>query len=1145
MPVGMRLKLRLFLEGVELPIVAVSINSQKNVAAAASIQVPANDYLLDLRPRTVVHLYAYDGYQGLPPEQQVRVGGAGVSIKQQIVADPAKGGIVPPVMAATPQLDRIDLENDNYKLIFGGELVGVQYAKSPMSRGMTLQCQDWSGYWDIAYQYMVDGFSLGGGGIKAAFTGASTTVFNDMLEGSGDIVTKLLGTAPRSYPGLKGTLLGGIVHLIEAIGGCYFGSKSIRGTNDFFSLAEMRLHLTQMVGANPTSAKDEMKLLHANGFGSLFSKTLGGLGKLVTVRQVLLALQRYIFHEIIPITAPRYVPSSADPTTASKEDVPLSADHATAPLVQAAETLRARALELKQRQAQCYDLVSGDQQSGARGGVTRELASLAKVATTAQLQARKAALKRGNLVQVAGYFETASRQFLQIQTACRSNKAGDDILPQADTSTAGRIQESLDAIAALMDQVRNATFIRDYKTTGVQPDPPPRLLQQIYRPDVWMVAPPRCNVLFPELYSQFNYGRNYLGEVSRILLRTHEAFYGSDILFDGFYMAPSRILGARTGNKMGKGRVGKQPDLSDAPAWVAKDMMDHELFTGIVPSFERMSDLNLHALRGGSIEINGARVGFAQLACNHIFFQYRFRTRGLSASGKFNPYAVLGFPMAIIDKYLADDQLRGPYDPKLAERLASQFANLPAGERANVTEVNASKVAELAADIAVERDATHYLGTPELISHTISAQGGGSTTYQMGYARTTNERTEFLGDNVGRSAKAKRKGNGKVPTVVAAFTAPTVGSKGIRGGKITDVKDVTKQYTRAQPRRKGGTTAADYASSALIPLFVAEQGFTGRQRKGTRVPVGVDLPATAYGPEVVALVGTGGNDVGSSGEVLVKFGAYRIVEELGRYVTEDVELPPEDLCFPPWYGDQYRTAQIGALYSYYFGTGAITDPTVVLGGSEPRRLGTGDVSRTLYLDVQSVFGAVLGDSILGDDDAPPVGLPTSASMAGGGMAGPPGDVDGSTPSVLGEVQARSPIKKAVDDIVRIYSATRTQHYDTPAFVNNYTWRPIATMVDMFGSADLQIGEDGVVTQGREGFHSRSFGDYDDLRQLVAGGPGSPQTILGVKASKGETSADQTSPQAKIAARLDTRKEKRMAVLRYLTALSASRGVVLG
>lgn len=1134
---GARLKLRLFLEGVEVPVVAATITSQKNSAASAAIQIPANDYGLDLKPRTLVHLFAYDGYKGAPPESQVWVGGAGISVKQQLSKDPDKEGPIPKpdAVANSPTLTTIDLENQNFKLIFGGEVVAIHYSKSPTSRGMNLQCVDWSSYWDIAYQYQVGGMSLGFGNLNQAFTGASTTLFSEFLKTSGDVVLELLNSPPRSYPELQGSLLGGLMHIIEAIGGCYFGPRAVKGTNDFFSLAEMRLHLTQMIGANPRSAKDEIRLLRANGFGSLFGKTLGGLGKLVTIRQVLNALQRYIFHEVIPITAPRYVPAKASSELSQTVNVPLQQSPKTAGLSQAAKKIKRRAQELKEAQKRATNI--------SVGGAMTDFTQLARAADEAYRKSKNAAASSGvgattgGLQQVASAFETARQQINTIGQMVQIKGSVSYEFPPMDTGEATRVIQLFDMVIKAMDRVNGTTYKQQVPGAQHQPHPPPRLITQVYRPDVWMVAPPRCNVIFPELYSQFSYGRNFLAEVTRMLLRTHEAFYGSDFLFDGHYMAPSKVLGARSAKVMGRGRMDYEPpDLSDAPASVLKDMMDHELYTGISPAFERMSDLNLHAIRGGSIEYEGVgKIGYAQLAVNHIFFQYRYRSRDLQVSGKFNPYLALGFPAVIIDKYVSDDKLRGGYDSVMAKRLAMSFANLPPKERQNVIEVNAAKVDQLANTIMEERYSTHYLGTPEMISHSLSATSGGSTQYQMAYARTTTEKTQFFGDNVGQAGKTKKKGKKNPYNIVAARSAPKVGSTGVLGGKIVEVTNVTSEYQRAQPSK--GKAKNRHGSSKTLPLFEGANQVGGRKDRATRVPVGVDKPAADYGPEVIAIVGSGGSTVAADGAASVRFEAYKIVEEVGQYIVADQNLPPEQLLFPPWYGEDYRTHKIGALYSDFFGVGAITDPTIVLGNAVEHKFGEGDPERTLRLDIQSVFEAVLAP-----EQHPPAGMSSTPTPAGGGTYGT--DREGNEREVLGEVEARSPVAEAIGEIVKVYSATRTAHYDTPSFVQNFTWRPIASMVDIFGTSDLHIDERGTVLSGREGFHSRAFGRYDDLRQLVTQDEYGPQKILGLEAAPSELN-DEKDTAKKVAQRLDTRKEKQEAVFRYLTALAASRGVLLG
>jgi len=97
------------------------------------------------------------------------------------------------------------------------------------------------------------------------------------------------------------------------------------------------------------------------------------------------------------------------------------------------------------------------------------------------------------------------------------------------------------------------------------------------------------------------------------------------------------------------------------------------------------------------------------------------------------------------------------------------------------------------------------------------------------------------------------------------------------------------------------------------------------------------------------------------------------------------------------------------------------------------------------------------------------------------------------------------------------------------FIKSYTWRPIASMVDMFGTYNLTLSPNGdhVVT-GFEGFHSRAFGQYADLFGLATP---EIESILGVK--RGDVAAQ----------RLDTRKRKQDAVLDFITALNMSRAVL--
>lgn len=1194
MTTALRLHLRLFLEGVEIPVISAHVQTQKNAAAMASIAIPFNDEALDLRPRTLVHLFFYDHFQGAPSDELLAIRGEGISVQQE--EDPDVGSGFPP-----EQEDReayadseSDIENSNYRLLFGGEVVGFSYSKNPQSRMFVLQCVDWSSYWDIAFQYQISGYSLGRGGIRAAFSGAATTVFNSFLDGSADIITQLLAAPPRNYPELRNTLLGGLMHVIEAIGGVYFGNRAIRGVNDFFSLAELRLHITQMIGANPYQQRDELRLLRARGFGSLWRRRLSGLGKQVSIRQVLLALQPYIFHEILPITTPRYVPPAFDPAAPNIDNVRLSDDRETEPLHRAADRLHSALEDIEGRIAASTDREEASRQSELRGGLVSELNQLIRVCRQAANRAQRVGRRPGpgkmmEIRQVVALFTTVGSTLENIKNLVATYSIADSIrsatqggsrlrgsrLPVAGTQEANRI---LRATSGARDGLRQIMEGQYQRQGARRAGPPPRLMNQLYVPDVWMVAPPRCNVIFPELYSDLSYSRNFNQEVSRLLLRTHSAFFGSDYFFDGFYIAPSKAVGARTNRSIARGRVGAERPMDDMdlPAYVARDLMDHELFTGIIPHFERMSDLNLHALRGGSFTINGQRVGFAQFACNHIFFQYRFRSRNLAVSGKFNPYLAFGFPVAVIDRYRTEDMDAAdlPHDQLVsrmlleAQRDGEGVDDGPPEDRARRQELARIRESELNDALLISRKNTHYLGTPQAMTHMVSAEQGGHTQIQMGYARTTNERAEFLGEDFRATRRRRRVRNVRRTTYVAALERPEVGTVGPHGGNVLSVEQVTDQYrsrqtlSRGQAIRRGqaGAPVTDQRLSrtprAVLPLFVPGSRATGRRLRQTVVEVGVERPVNQYPPEIAALVGSGGETqpmVPGGPTVTVTFQAYRIVEELGAYQQVNVPLPPEDLVFPPWYGEHYRTQNIGGLYSYFFGVGALTDPTTILGANNT----TGArVERTDGPNVDDSGGNTLSTS-----EERRLNIAVSRRLDGGDLSdivdpweadgndpqdqvrddeelGPPGEVG--EEDTLSTVRARSPIGEALDEIVKAYALIKMRNYDVHQFLKAYSWRPIASMLDILGSADLQISDDGVVQRGYEGFHSRAFGDYDDLRTLVGPSNGSrPRRILGLDTDQSE--ADLTM--AETAARLDTRKEKRQQVLRYLHRLLAGHGMV--
>jgi len=1016
--VGQRLRLRLFLEGVEVPVIAAEVQALPNAPAQCSIQIPPMPDGMEILPRTLVHLYFLDFYEATSPFPTPK-GASNPNADQsptQYEATQDTGGAADEslVTVSSETGDDPDLVNSRYKLLFGGEVVGFQWTKNQQNRSLVLQCLDWSNYWDYAYQW--NNTDLFGPGVKAIFSGGSTNLFTDFLEDEGSAIIRIIQTPSVQYPKLKG-LLGGIVHLLEAIGGSYYYGKQFAGENIFFSIAELKLHITQMITAyeaDPTSSR----LLNA-GYDSLLGRTLGGLGQQVSIRQAINALMGIIFHETYAQPCPTFVPGTGNsPSGQTRQSVrkdPNNAFIATA-ADQLLESITGVRTLLEQ-------LPNGEQGSSDAARVSLS-ASLANMRVTCRAVADR--IRDKSVASAKSFYASAGRSFDQAAAKAKQWRPG------ANANIISGINSLLsDAETQLK---RAAEFESVSSTKGITPA---RLNQHIFRPDVWFSAPPRCNVLFPEHYHTLTYERSFLQEPTRLLLKTNDEFFGEDELFDQFYFAPKGFT-LKTGGR----------ELQNI---LSNDILDHELFTGILPVFEKMGELNIFAARSGTVNGKVPKIGLAQRSTNFLYFKYRFAARQLSLQGRFNPYVAVGFPGLIIDKWVDEDQLA------LRQQLISQNGGIA------TKDINKLLGA-------------HFLANFTQVTHSVS-QNSGMTSLNCSYARQPSESVEFLGV-IRQDQKIQKRAEQDASrvSVVAAIEPPLANSMGPNMGRITAVQEVTQAYA-----------AQDVETGNKLDLY------QGPVREGTtqarvRVPIGLALPASEYGLDVVRLVG--------SPATIVEFRAFRVTEDVPRYRKETVDLPAEEYIRPGWYGDIWHPAMIGQAYQQFFQTGAITDEQ----------------------QVEAKQGASIG--VPREQAAQALQQAAEALDADDPLAAGPG---------LLALDKQSSIEAAVAFIAETYSFAKQKGLDIDNFIRGYTWRPIATMVDMFGTTDLTLDQDGhQAIQGIEGFHSRAFGDYNDLFGLV---PPDIENVVGIK--RGSTAAQ----------RGDIRGRRRAVVQSYVSAIQFARAIL--
>lgn len=1046
----------MFLEGVEVPIVGIQVQGLPNAPILAAIQIPPVPEGTRLLPRTLVHVFFLDHYESESPLLAAQRSSAAATEQRDPTA--YQNALNQRAAGERPaeEADGASMEEDltRYKLLFAGELMGFEWTKDASQRALVLQCADLSNYWDYAYQWNNTG--LFGPGIKALFSGGSTNLFTDFLLSSAEVITNILRTPSISFPNLKG-LAGGIIHLLESIGGSYYYDKKIAGQNIFFTLAELRLHINQMIVAvedDPTA----QRLLAIQGYGGLLNRLLGGMGGQTSIRQSITAMQSIIFHETYAQPCPKYIPGT-EGTVTGQVRKRLDQTPNTIFIVRNA-TAVADALEQIKLQLNVAE--------------NRPDVSLFSTSASVQKNLREQIITRFKKQQT--FLKNTIMRLRYVKPAVPS---ANSLLNTAQQriGTAATLtqhwnpnnQKSIEAVLVplnqAIDSLRRVAQL-SVVTNSRKSRTPARLVQQIFRPDVWFSAPPRCNVIFPEHYNRLNYRRSFMEEPTRLLLKTNDEFFGEDELFDRFYFAPKT-------RSVKKSKVNLQ-------ALLTNDLLEHELFTGILPVFEKMGELNIFAARGGVVNDKVPQVGLAQRSANFLYFKYRFASRQMTVSGRFNPYIALGFPALVIDKYVD------------ASTLALHNEML-------------QKIGQPTRDIN-KLLGTSFLGNATQVTMQVNQQSG-SMDVILSYPRQPEESVEFLGATDIEEVMVNKRLDQDVTRVtdVASIDMPKVQSVGPNLGRITRVQEVTQLY------RAAGEVKTLENSTSSKPLLLFSNTRAGQkprpasQRKTARVPVGMEVDARLLDKEVLKELGVDTEQVRRSGNLArpdfigknkewlaqprpLTIRVWRVEEEVPRFRQEVVDLPAEEYIRPGWYGEIWHPAKIGEAYDLFFSTGSITDPHNIFRSNDQAQDALNEASET------------------DDPHDPRKDIPLGYQLAAGAS-----------------------IEQAAAFLQATYSHIKAAGLDVEEFIRAYTWRPIATMVDIFGTRDLQLSPDGnFVVQGIEGFHSRAFGPYNNLFGLVTP---EIEDVVGLK--RGTTAAQKG----------DTRKVKQDAVKDYLAGLGIGRAIL--
>lgn len=764
------LHLRLFLEGIEVPVVSAVVSGTKNQPIIAQIQIVPTPMAFRIAPRTKVDLFFYDLYGMHGSTAAGDIDGiqftdrlSPVIPETSLEAEAREGGGVTRENLDVPQ------ELMRYRLLFTGEVIVRQYVKRSTSRAVVLQCMGNSSYWDLLAADQRGGM-LFGGSRRSTFAGMTQAPFWDLLAGNTGEVFEKLTQPPTSFPNLTG-FTAGLLHCMEAIFGVFHRRTSqghvIAGSNQFLALANLRLRLMQQLGV-AGGDDSPLRLMRNQAFGTIWRPALRGLPRYFGFRHLLQALMPYTFYEHIPVLAPRYTPPTGIYASYMGWEGYSTGFLRTSPewawIVNEAD--RIKSVCVSWLDGELADIAHEAQEEGfaeLEGLLTSRLAgdlrnTIGAAATTivngtsqerveqpdrvnneteATVYTRREALRR--LESVNSWAGSIRQEAVRLAVRLESGRTSLPGNPDHEVTT--RLKEIVDTASRITNYAMPPPSRRDDDSESE----PAHLYCDVLAPDVWFCAPPRTNVLFPDQILGMEFARDFQKEATRLLVRSYDKWLGSDYFFDKWWIAPS-AAGLFTGESIMRG--------GRAMSRIRRDIMDHELMTGIVPLFQKLSDREMYL--GSRVAGYGSNPASAatsdqkryfQAVTNFLLFRTRFQSRTLSVSTVFNPYLILGFPAVMLDPSVDSNSVA----------LNQEIINAATESMQGLSEDASSVVLELIKN----RTGTHYLGVIHQLVHTANASGENcGTSIVLSYAREHNEKIEYMGQDSLRLAQGMQQPEG-------------------------------------------------------------------------------------------------------------------------------------------------------------------------------------------------------------------------------------------------------------------------------------------------------------------------------------------------------------------------------------------------
>ena len=746
---GFYVDLKLYLEGIPVPVVGATVSSTIGSPATANIEVIPDDSLSMILPRTVVHLFYLDSTEFKRSQSQFP-------------------------------------DQSHYKLLFCGEVFSINTNKSGAgTRGASLYCLDFSNSLDTSFVYELEVSDSGTDIIKdtSVFLATDNRLFDNIVNSYAEVARRQLNSsaATPSHTG-KQNLLGGVVSLIETlhgVQGLYYG------LNPWITVQERRVRFIEsLVGDSGETAKN---VFESRQFSDWLKKRMASAGKVASFRQVLQVIFGYIFYDMVSVPTPKYTAgnSSVYPGKPNR-DLP-KLPELPIPGVTEVEVFSGfltddqRALydSLNRNKGVTYNLRQEFHAEvfpflqellkavqGESGALSRP-ASLWMTDAFREhpdLSSASSAHYFGVAVDFMPYYTDGPQQLSYLNVSfgsrtVRGNRArmafmtlpGEPILDTEGgrTSWYHRLRHELFAIAnrgpfdgqswdviskVILDRKSysgvelDVQMASDYRIfcllaakiakkynlkyrgdpsdrsfdglkcplmtlLGLGSDPvhvelkdwkrnksayidgtpiavtqnslvsqPPAqgsasresLHSFVMRPNIWFCAPPKSNVIFPDMIQNFSTSREFMREASRLELQVGNFLdndqSGSNRVTDQFFYAP-----------LFRDKINISPKVGLAANKMY--IFDHEIYSGVVPKFETMLDAVYFGLKLSGAEQEAAdKAGVVNLYAPKVahfhLLTNRYLGRSASAALTFSPHLIPGFPCAVIDSVLPVSEIQ-------------------------------------------------------------------------------------------------------------------------------------------------------------------------------------------------------------------------------------------------------------------------------------------------------------------------------------------------------------------------------------------------------------------------------------------------------------------------------------------------------